>query len=105
MGEEMTETTLFNYQTKTLCHKNDSDTSRLAAQKAAKKLTEKQMVVLRRIRNYCRNHIDFTPKEVAGGINRMYFDIQRRKNELAVKGKIKKTGSERGGCEVWRLAC
>lgn len=92
-----------NLFTHTLCHKNDPETSRKAAEKTAEDLSEKQKVVLKLIRNYCRNHIDFTPKEVAGGINSTYFDIQRRKNELANKLKIKKTREERGGCEVWKL--
>ena len=107
----MNNPTLFDYmvgvttlQAKTLCHKADPETSRVAAQKIIKKLTEKQKSALRAIRAYCQNHVDFTPKEVAGGINRLYFDIQRRKNELADKGFIALTGSpERGGCEVWKL--
>lgn len=95
--------TLFDYETKLLTHKRDPDTSREAAQKMIKKLSDKQRYVLRLIRAYCKNHADFTPKEVAGGINTVYFDIQRRKNELANNLKIEKTGEERGGCEVWRL--
>ena len=86
-----------------LCHANDPETSWKAAEKTAKKLTEKQWVVLRLIWSYCKTHKDFTPKEVAGGINTTYFDIQRRKNELAAKGKIQPTGEERSGCEVWEL--
>ena len=95
--------TLFDYETKLICHKTNPDTSRQAAQTTIKKLTDKQKYVFRIIRNYCQNHIDFTPKEVACGINTLYFDIQRRKNELALKGWIAKTGEERNGCEVWRL--
>lgn len=98
--------TLFDPQVKTLCHKGDPDTSKEAAQMMVKsgKLSEKRRIVLSWIREYCRQgHADFTAKEVAGGINAKYFDIQRRKNELAELGYIEKTGEIRVGCEVWRL--
>ena len=95
--------TLFDLDTKIRCHKNDPDTSRQAAQKINKKLNRAQKMVMAWIREYCRDHSDFTPKEVAGGVNKIYYDIQRRKNELANKLYIVKTGEERRGCEVWRL--
>lgn len=87
-----------------LCHKDDPPTSRKAAEKTVEGLSQKRKYVLNLIKEYCeQDHKDFTAKEVAGGINAKYFDIQRRKNELAALGYIAKTGEERGGCEVWEL--
>lgn len=88
-----------------IVHRNDPITSHKAAEKMIKsgKLTKQQESVLKIIRKYCEEHEDFTPKEVAGGINALYFAIQRRKNELANEGLIKTTGEERNGCEVWKI--
>ena len=94
------------YQSKLLTHRKDPKTSRRAAKRMIKsgKLTKQQKAVLNIIRQYCQDHKDFTPLDLAGGQrNSLYFAIQRRKNELELKGFIKKTGEERDNCEVWRL--
>ena len=94
------------YLTKLYARKGDPVTSRRAAKRMIKsgKLTKQQKAVLNIIRQYCQDHKDFTPLDLAGGErNNLYFAIQRRKNELELKGFIKKTGEERDNCEVWRL--
>ena len=64
-------------------------------------LTRQQKHVLEIIKKW--PHRDFTAAELAGGINQLYFVIERRKNELEDKGFIEKTGQRRDGREVWRL--
>lgn len=89
-----------------LAHTNDSLTSFEAADKMVKsgELSKKQAVVLKVMRTYSNNHADFTPRDLAGGNwSSLYFEIQRRKNELKNKGLIEKIGKTRDGCEVWRL--
>jgi len=91
------------HEYKKLHHRADPPTSREAAVKmvVSGELNRQQKAVLEIIRKW--PHKDFTAYELAGGINPLYFVIERRKNELEDKGFIKKTGQRRGGREVWRL--
>ena len=89
------------FQTQTLCHKADPETSREAAQKMVDGggLARQQRCVLHCIES--SNFEDFTALELAGGIkNEWYYTIQRRMHELP---QIKITGKKRNGHQVWRL--
>lgn len=87
-----------------LCHRNDPDTSRQAAQKMVEsgKLQKQEKHVLDWIK-YHHNKIDFTARELSGGGSVNYHTIQRRLSGLHRKGKIQRTGEKRNGCAVWRL--
>jgi len=94
------------YRSKVLARRTDPETSRRVARKMVEsgKLNKQQQAVIRIIRRYCEDHKDFTPFDLAGGErNNLYYSIQRRKNELAVKGYIKKTGEVRNDNDVLKL--
>ena len=111
----MNNPTLFDYmvgvttlQAKTLCHKADPETSRVAAQKMVEsgKLSEEQAMIFGWIKEYLKenNKTDFTPKELAfWRYSNQYYLIQKRMSILRRKGKIRKTDEVRDGQKVWRL--
>ena len=111
----------FDYETKLLCHKDDPDTSRQAAQKMIEKgaLNKQEAEVLNTIKRYLNTQTwrnDFTAKE----LKCMYLDYyvaQRRLSGLYNKGKIERIAEDdttwskgcgkklkrRNNCAVWRL--
>ena len=86
-----------------LAHRKDPETSRQAARRMveSERLSKQQKAVLEIMRKFPKDN--FTPYELAGGFNALYFAIERRKNELCRKGLIIKTGEIRNGREVYRL--
>lgn len=107
---------LFEYgaEVKTLCHKNDPETSREAAVKMVEsgKLSRQEGEVLFEIEwdSAIYKMTDFTAKEIAhkwsliqGDYAALFHKIQRRLSGLYRKGKIERTGEKREGCCVWRL--
>ena len=95
---------LFDYQTKTMCHRNDPETSRQAAQKIVESnvLQNQEYSVMVGIIVYFKNK-DFTAKELANKDIIDYHTIQRRLSGLHRKGYIERTGEKRNGCAVWRM--
>ena len=93
------------FQTQTLCHKADPETSREAAQKMidSGKLNKQERLVFHFIKSYLINHSDFIAKEISEWGEISYFTVQRRLSGLHRKGKIVRTGEKRDGCAVWRL--
>jgi len=105
------------YETKTLYHRSDPETSREVAEKMVEsgKLAEQEALVLRAIESTpgsSMKSFNFTAKELtqwtmSSGkwISRKlgYFIIQRRLSGLREKGKIRRTGEKRDGCCVWEL--
>lgn len=109
-------------ETKTLCHRNDPETSRQAAEKmvVSGELNRQEQEVFALIKWKKNNSFlvfpTFTAKELSnyrlytekagnfpnvGFLN--YYTIQRRLSGLHRKGKIERTGAKRDGCCVWRL--
>lgn len=111
---------LFDYQTQTLCHKSDPDTSHEAAQKMIEsgKLNKQEDEVYQAILTeykYRKSNpyfpFTFTAKELPG-LN--YFTVQRRLSGLERNLKIKRIikgykpdgkpiYKKRDSCCVWRL--
>lgn len=96
-----------------LCHKNDPETSRKAAERMVKsgELSRQEKIVFRGIQHHLigGHREDFTAIELAkwmiGDTPKTYYMIQRRLSGLYRKGKIKRTGQKRNGCCVWKLLC
>lgn len=101
-----------------LCHANDPETSRKAAEKMVEsgKLSDQEFEVYLAIKEHFL-HTNFTAKELSkvSGIN--YYTIERRLSGIKNKGKIKRVHykeyvspetyvlriDKRDGCCVWRL--
>lgn len=95
-------------ETKTLFHKNDPETSEIAADKLIESgaLSRQEQRVWDEICWWiAHRYPEFTAKDLAhyADADIDYYTIQRRLSGLRNKGKIERTGEKRGGCMVWRL--
>ena len=89
-------------EAKTLFHKSDPDTSRVAADKMIKsgKLNWQE----NKVWGWAHHMpVEFTAKELAVFSGLDYHLIQRRLSGLRNKGKIERTGEKRDGCCVWKV--
>jgi len=98
------------YETKTLYHRSDPETSRVAAAKmvqsgALSKQEDDVMAAIHLCPGSSMNSFNFTAKELTEWtfVDIDYYVIQRRLSGLREKGKIRRTGEKRDGCCVWEL--
>jgi len=92
---------------KTLFHRNDPETSEMAADKLVKngELNRQERQVWNSIIWFLSDGSkDFTARELADWCpGDHYFTIQRRLSGLRNHDKIERTGEKRNGCMVWKI--